>query len=273
VKGVDLAELSRVVQARAGLQLRGEKAYFAESRLAPLARRENAASVDELVQRLLTAPDERLLDAACEALAVTDTAFFRDPHVFRHLREEVLPELLARRPDGTLQVWCAGCATGQEAYSLAMLAQEAIDLMPSLKLEIVATDLSQRALEKAHSGLYTQFEVQRGLPIRYLLRYFDKTDEMWSVSQRLRSVIRWRRLNLMEARRSLRRFDLILCRNVVNYLEPATHGLVLEQFAPALADDGVLVLGPNEPAPEGFTETQSRMGVFRTHDAAKRAAA
>ncbi len=273
MKGVDLAELSRVVLERAGLQLRGEKAYFAESRLAPLARRENAASVDELIQRLLGGVDERLLDAACEALAVTDTAFFRDPQVFKHLREQVLPELLAARPDGTLQIWCAGCATGQEAYSLAMLAQEAVDLMPNLKLEIVATDLSQRALEKAHSGLYTQFEVQRGLPIRYLLRYFEKTDEMWSVSPRLRSTIRWRRLNLMEARRSLRRFDLILCRNVLNYLEPAARGVVLEQFAPALTDDGVLVLGPNETAPEGFAETPARLGLFRTSPTLNRVAA
>jgi chemotaxis protein methyltransferase CheR len=270
---MELAELSRIVQARAGLLLRGDKAYFVESRLAAMARRENAASVDELVQRLLSDEDERLLDAACEALAVTDTAFFRDPEVYRHLREQVLPQLLANRSDGTLYVWCAGCATGQEAYSLAMLAEEAVDRMPSLKLEIVATDLSQRALEKAHSGLYTQFEVQRGLPIRYLLRHFEKTDEMWSVSHRLRSQIRWRRLNLMEARRSLRRFDVIFCRNVLTYLDPAARAVLSEQFEPALAEDGALVLGPNEAAPEGFAETQASLGVFRTPDSARRAAA
>jgi chemotaxis protein methyltransferase CheR len=273
VNTADLAELSRIVQTRAGLLLRGDKGYFVESRLAPLARRENTASVDELVQRLLTGTEERLTDAVCEALAVTDTAFFRDPEVFRHLREHTLPTLLESRPDGVIQVWCAGCATGQEAYSLAMLALEAVDRSPQLKLEIVATDLSQRALEKAHAGLYTQFEVQRGLPIRYLLRHFEKTDEMWSASSQLRSQIRWRRLNLMEARRSLRRFDLVLCRNVVGYLDTNARGVLLQQFAPALADDGVLVLGRDEAPPTGFEETQARLGVFRAADSRKRAAA
>ena len=269
----DLAELSRIVQARAGLLLRGDKAYFVESRLALLARRENAASVDELGQRLLAGGDERLLDAACEALAVTDTAFFRDPDVFGHLRDHTLPGLLAGRAEKLIQVWCAGCATGQEAYSLAMLALESADTMPGLRLEIVATDLSQRALEKAHAGIYTQFEVQRGLPIRYLLRHFEKVDEMWSASPHLRGQIRWRRLNLMEARLSVRRFDLILCRNVVSYLDPAARAVLLQQFAPALADDGVLVLGQNEVAPTDFRETEANIGVFRASDPLKRAAA
>jgi chemotaxis protein methyltransferase CheR len=258
-----LVELGRRVQARSGLLMRGDKTYFAESRLAGLARRENAASVGELVERLAGEDDPRLLDAACEALAVTDTAFLRDPQVFAHLRAQVLPELAGARGDAPLQVWCAGCSTGQEAYSLVMLAADMVDAVPNLRLEIVATDLSQRALEKAHAGLYTQFEVQRGLPIRYLLRHFEKAGEMWSVGAPLRAQIRWRRLNLMEARRSLRRFDLILCRYVTSYLHPEARGGVLDQFAPALADDGVLIMGLNEAPPAGFRAAEAELGVFR----------
>ena len=127
-------------------------------------------------------------------------------------------------PSGVVQVWCAGCSTGQEAYSLAMLAEER---SPPVRLEMVATDLSERVLEKAHAGLYTQFEVQRGLPIRLLLKYFEKTGEMWSVSPRLRAAVRWRRLNLIEDRRSVRRFDLIVCRNVLSYFTPPMRERVL----------------------------------------------
>jgi chemotaxis protein methyltransferase CheR len=261
VSPADLAELNRRVQAHSGLTLRGDKAYFVESRLAALARREQAETVDDLVRRLFAAADERLLDAACEALAVTDTAFFRDPDVFEHLRTTVLPELSARRGGAPLQVWCAGCSTGQEAYSLAMLGLEMVAQTPDLRLEIIATDLAQRALEKAHVGLYTQFEVQRGLPIRYLLRHFEKAGDMWSASATLRSQVRWRRLNLMEARRSVRRFDLILCRYVTGYLDSAARGPLLGQFAPTLADDGALVLGLGEDTPAGFQEQVP--GVFR----------
>ena len=258
----DLAELSRRVQGRSGLLLRGDKAYFVESRLAILARKENAATVPDLVQRLLADGDARLLDAVCEALAVTDTAFFRDSATFEHLRRQVLPDLAARRGAEPLRVWCAGCATGQEAYSLAMLGLELAETIPGLKLEIVATDLSQRALEKAHAGLYTQFEVQRGLPIRLLLRHFEKSGDMWSARAELRTPIRWRRLNLMEARRSLRPFDLILCRYVAGYIDPEARVEMLEQFGPALSDDGALILGLDEAPPAGFREAAPELGVF-----------
>ncbi len=149
-----------------------------------------------------------------------------------------------------------------------MLAEE---LSPPLRLEIVATDLSERVLEKAHSGLYTQFEVQRGLPIRLLLKYFEKAGEMWAITPRLRSAIRWRRLNLVEERRSRRQFDLILCRNVLSYFAPELRERVLAQFLPALAPGGYLVLGPGEPGPIGFEAVGE--GVFRQPSEAGRVVA
>jgi chemotaxis protein methyltransferase CheR len=262
----DLDFLDALVRARCGLSLRGDKAYFAESRLAALARREGLGSTDELLSQLRTGDDERLAALAGEALAVTDTAFFRDGETFEALRT-VIADLAGPAAERPVQVWCAGCSTGQEPYSLAMLGEQ---MTPMPRLEIVATDLSERVLEKAHAGLYTQFEVQRGLPIRLLLKHFEKAGEMWAISPRLRAAVRWRRLNLIEPRRSVRRFDLILCRNVLSYFEAEVRERVLAQIVSSLAPGGVLALGQGEPPPPGLTPLGC--SVFRL-GAANRAAA
>jgi chemotaxis protein methyltransferase CheR len=238
--------LSELVRARTGVILQTDKGYFAESRLAPLARREGLDSVETLLANLRNHWDEKLAIATVDAMAIADTSFFRDRDVFDHIAKVMLPTVAAARPDGVVRVWCAGCSTGQEAYSIAMLAVQGEDQAPNLKVDIIGTDLSHRALEKAHSGLYTQFEVQRGLPIRLLLQHFERTGEMWRASERLRHAVRWRQLNLLEDRRSVRAFDILLCRNVIRYFEPATADRVLEQMASALAPDGFLVLGSGE---------------------------
>lgn len=274
MKSDDLDYLAALMRARSGVVLRGDGAYLAQSRLAPLARREGAGSVEVLVAALRDGAEERLLQAAVEAMAVADTAFFRDRGVFDALREQILPQLAATRPDGLLHVWSAGCSTGQEAYSLAMLADPAERKTGGARLDIVATDLSQRALEKAHSGLYTQFEVQRGLPIRTLLKTFEKSDDMWRVSERLRRTVRWRRLNLIEDRRSVRPFDIILCRNVIGYFDPETRNRVLDQMAQALAPDGYLVLGAGETASTGaWAPADPVLRIFRPDREAGLAAA
>ena len=263
----DVSFLEQLARESCGLSLRGDKVYFTESRLAALARREGLASVALLLDRLRQGGDEKLARAAVEALAVTDTAFYRDSAAFERLRREVLPALAGGGGEQTVRVWCAGCSTGQEPYSLAMLAEEST---PPLRLEIVATDLSERVLEKAHSGLYTQFEVQRGLPIRLLLKHFERAGEMWAISPRLRAAIRWRRLNLIEDRRSLRQFDLLLCRNVLSYFEPQVRQRVLAQLLACLSPAGYLMLGHDEPPPEGFVALGD--GVFRRAGEAKGAA-
>jgi chemotaxis protein methyltransferase CheR len=266
--------LAELVRARTGMVLRNEKEYFAESRLAPLARREGVESVEALIAGIRQHWDETLATAAVDAMAISDTAFFRDRAVFDHIGKVLLPALAETRPDGLVRVWCAGCSTGQEAYSMAMLAVQAQDQIPNLKLDIIGTDLSKRALEKAQSGLYTQFEVQRGLPIRLLLQHFEKTDDMWRASERLRHAVRWRQLNLLEDRRSVRAFDILLCRNVVRYFEPATSNRVLSQMASALAPDGFLVLGSGETtiAP-AFEDTGAGLRIFRKMRAQGQAAA
>jgi chemotaxis protein methyltransferase CheR len=266
--------LSELVRGRTGVILQNEKGYFAESRLAPLARREGHESVEALLNSLRRHWDENLATATVDAMAVADTSFFRDREVFDHIGKVILPTLASARPDGVVRVWCAGCSTGQEAYSIAMLGMQVESVLANLKLDIIGTDLSQRALEKAHSGIYTQFEVQRGLPIRLLLQHFEKSGDMWRAAERLRQAVRWRQLNLLEDRRSVRAFDILLCRNVVRYFDPAIADRVLEQMAGALAPDGFLVLGAGETtlAPS-LARDETGPGTFRKSSVEGQAAA
>ena len=223
----DLEFLCALVRARSGLVLAGERGFFAETRLSPLARREGVASVSDLVQRVKTGSDDRLMRAVVEAMLIQETAFFRDRTVFRALQDSILPALAAARRGKKLRVWSAGCATGQEPYSLAMAAD---DTATPLDLDIFASDLSGAGLEKAESGLYTHFEVQRGLPVRRLLQYFEPVDDAWRISPKMRQAVRWRRLNLVDEFKVGTPFDLILCRNVVENFDPAMRPKVLERL-------------------------------------------
>lgn len=257
----DMQVLAEIVAARSGLVLPPDQAYLAETRLAGVAHAEQLPGVDALLQALRTSPSEALLNAVTDALANSETVFFRDKPVFELLRDAVLPTLAATRPGGAVRVWSAACATGQEPYSLAMLAAG----LPGLKLDLCASDLSERCLEKARAGLYTQFEVQRGLPIVQLLRWFEKTEEAWRVRPELRQTVRWRRFNLLDDMSTLGRFDLILCRNVLMYLAPETRRRTLNRLAGALAPDGVLVLGASEAvceAPDMFEAGPGGPGLY-----------
>jgi chemotaxis protein methyltransferase CheR len=255
----DLEFVCALVRVRSGLVLTGERGFFAETRLSPLARREGVSSVTELVQRLKTGGDERLLRAVVEAMLIQDTAFFRDRAVFRALQDDVLPTLAASR-GRALRVWSAGCASGQEPFSLAMTA----DAAPvPLELDIFASDLSSAALEKAESGLYTHFEVQRGLPIRSLLRYFEPVDDAWRIVPKLRQTIRWRRLNLVDDFSVGSPFDLILCRNVLEGLETTIKAKVVAGLTRALAPGGLLLLGCREAPPAGY-QAAGVAGLYRS---------
>ncbi len=252
IKAGDLDFLTELARARAGLEMRGDAAYLAETRLDPVARREGAASAADLVSRARNGGDPRLLDALVEALTVQDTAFFRDKAVFELLVDQVLPELARTRPGRVVRVWFAGCGTGQEVYSLALLAAEraAADVAAAagVKLQLFASDLSARALQKARSGLYSHFEVQRGLPIRMLLRDFTKADDLWRVEAHLRSQVRWARINLMDDLARLGEFDVVLCRNVLGQFHAQAAAVALAALAERVAPDGRLILGAGEPA-------------------------
>ena len=252
-----VAELAR---RRAGLHVRPDRAHLAEARLAPVARRQGFADIPALVAAAREDEDGEAATALVEALASSDTAFFRDRQVFERLAGEILPDLARRRPDGVVRVWSIGCGAGQEVYSLAIAAAEANT--PGLQLQLFASDLSDRALQKARAGAYTHFEVQRGLPVRTLLRWFEKTGEAWRVQAQLRQGVRWARVNLMDDLSRLGMFDVVLCRNVLGALEAAAAHESLAKLEGLLAPDGVLVLGAAE-APELPESLQGAGGVFR----------
>ena len=238
-----LAELMRV---RAGHAIDRDKTYLMESRLAPVTRREGFASIREMLGVIRQRGDDRLAWCVVEAMAAGETSFFRDRKPFQVFREDMLPALAKARRGEPIRIWSAGCATGQEAYSIAMTLDEENAQHEGVSANILGSDLSSRALEKAQSGLYTQFEIQRGLPIRLLVKYFERHDEMWTLTPRLRSMVSWKRMNLNADFSTLGRFDVIFCRNVARQMEPAAARRLLDQMARALPRDGYLVLGAGE---------------------------
>jgi chemotaxis protein methyltransferase CheR len=241
----DRVFLAELAAARAGLEVDPGETYLIDSRLAPLARREAFETLADLVRALREQADERLTTAAVEALVSSETRFFRDRPLLERLWRELAPQL-ARRRDGPLRIWSAGCAAGQEIYSLAMLQAEAP--APTGRVELFASDLSERLLERARSGLYSSFEVQRGLSARQLVRHFENRDAGFQLARPLRHQVRWRRVNLLDDLTPLGTFDVVLCRNVLRGLTPAARARVVDSLAGAMAPDGVLVLGEGEAA-------------------------
>lgn len=266
---LDRELVARLCGERAGLKIDPDKSYLMENRLGPVARREGFGSVHEFVCAVRDRDEERLIWATVEAMSPAETAFFRDPRVFETLLGEVLPELARGREGGTLRLWAAACGTGQEVYSLAMALEEAAPA--GVTLELIGSDLCERRLEKAQAGIYSQFEVQRGLSAQRLVRHFEGLEEGFALSPRVRQAVRWRRVNLMEDLSRLGQFDLILCRNLTGYLREEARPRVLNNLEGALAPGGRLVLGPHEMSP-GLTADPGRPGFFHRPGKARAAA-
>lgn len=260
----EFALIAREVKARSGYVLTREMGPSIETRLMTLQRREGLSSLSELISNARN--DARMWDAIAEALAVPETRFFRDRAIFAHLRTAILPTLVKARAAVTpLSIWSAGCSTGQEAYSLAILLEE-LQREGHAGGEITATDFSERLLEKARAGLFTQFEVQRGLPIRTLITHFEKVSEVWRISDRLRALIKFERHNLLDDPSKLGRFDLVLCCNVLPGFDADGRRNALDNIAAALAPDGVLITGAEgvlETAPDAFAPLGENVGVYR----------
>lgn len=237
----------RFLKARSGLVLGDDKQYLLESRLGPVIRRIGLASLGQLAARLRENGVATLEQAVVEAMTTNESFFFRDKTPFDTFASTMLPALLRSRSESqTIRIWCAAASTGQEPYSLAMILSEQAAKLAGRRIEIVATDLSSEVLEKAKAGIYTQFEVQRGLPSRLLIKYFDKVDDHWVLSARIRQQVRLQRKNLITETRGSGPFDIVLCRNVVSAFDPSTARAVLEQVAGELAPDGYLVMGAYE---------------------------
>lgn len=239
--------IANLVKARSGMIVGPEKAYLLETRLAPLLRSESLPSLDALAARLHEPGTEMLALRVVEALTINETFFFRDIKPFDHFRDTTLPRLHAARPaDRIIRIWSAAASTGQEAYSLAMILSDAAPLLGGRRFEILGTDISREALDKARAGLYSQFEVQRGVPMTALVKHFRKEGENWRISEALRKAVTFREWNLLNDPRPLGVFDVIFCRNVLIYFDTATKKNVLEALIRQLAEDGTLYLGGAE---------------------------
>jgi chemotaxis protein methyltransferase CheR len=247
VTPADYDFLRSCLKARSGLVLSADKQYLVESRLLPVARKAGLANLGELVLTLKLAQDATLMTAVVEAMTTNESFFFRDKTPFEHFRSTIMPALLAsRRSSRSIRIWCAAAATGQEPYSVAMCLKEIEAKIAGWRIELLATDLSGDVLEKARSGLYTQFEVQRGLPIQLLIKHFSQSGELWEIAPDIRAMVRYRQLNLLADFSQLGTFDLIFCRNVLIYFDQDTKTDVLNRLARVTAGDGYLLLGAAE---------------------------
>lgn len=269
----ELALVAREVKTRSGAVLTKDMAGAVAIRLQPLARREGFASVPELIGAARIRADGALWNAIADNLAQSETRFFRDRQQFERLRTQILPAALSKRSGERVRVWSAACATGQEAYSLAMLIDEMRNDGMSPAVDIVATDLSERLLEKARAGLYTQFEVQRGLPIRKLIGYFEKAGDLWRISDRLRAGVKFEPHNLMKHPGALGQFDVIMLAHVLPAFDHETRIDVLRRISDALTPAGVLLLGSGEVLPEGCDCFTMEAGIARKPANARIAAA
>jgi chemotaxis protein methyltransferase CheR len=266
VTPLDYEFLRKLLRERSGLDLSSDKQYLVESRLIPLARRVGLAGIAELVAKIKTG-SEALTSEVVEAMTTNETFFFRDKIPFDHLRETILPALLqARASRRSLRIWSAASSTGQEPYSIAMCLKQFGAALAGWRIEILATDLSLGVLEKARAGIFSQFEVQRGLPIQMLVKHFTQAGELWQLNADIRAMVQHRQLNLMQDFSHLGTFDVIFCRNVLIYFDPDTKSGIFDRLARATEPDGMLVLGAAESVvgiSDAFKPYPERRGLYR----------
>jgi chemotaxis protein methyltransferase CheR len=270
----DFGYLRKLLKERSGLVLAPEKQYLAESRLLPLARRNGMHTLTELIAKLKTPQTASLTSDVVDAMTTNETFFFRDKVPFEHFRDTIVPALLAARArEKRIRIWCTACATGQEPYSLAMALKGMGAALAGYKVQILATDLCAEVLERARAGIYSQFEVQRGLPIQQLVKFFSQIGERWQIAPEIRAMVQFRTLNLLADFKPLGTFDLVFCRNVLIYFDQPTKTAVLERIARQMPDDGFLVLGAAETVvglTESFKPVADRRGLYAPNVAARR---
>lgn len=263
---LDYDFIRHAMKQRSGLTLGVDQHYFVESRLLPLARHAGLGGVGDLVLALKTGRDATLMTAVVEAMTINESFFFRDKAPFEHFRRVIMPALLvARRQSQAIRIWCAAAAGGQEPYSIAICLREMAKTIAGWRIEIVATDLCGGVLERARAGLYSQFEVQRGLPVKLLLKYFTQVGQRWQIVPEVRAMVKFRTFNLLADFASLGSFDVILCRNVLIYFDQDTKSDVLRRLAETISSDGYLVLGGSETAlglSDRFRMVSDKSGLY-----------
>jgi chemotaxis protein methyltransferase CheR len=246
VNAADFAFLADLMLRRSGLVLTPNKIPLVNSRLMPVARRFGFKKVDALLRELRYGR-EALARAVTEAMTTNESFFFRDPTAFENFEEVILPELLKRRAaTKRFRIWCNACAMGQEAYSLAMILDDHRLAERGWEVEIIATDINSESIARAREGLYAQFEIKRGLPLRRIVGHFAQEGSYWRISDPLRRAVSFRPFNLLDSFGWIGETDIVFCRNVLMYFDGHTRANVLDRLAAVLAPDGYLVLGHTE---------------------------
>jgi chemotaxis protein methyltransferase CheR len=236
-----------ILKRRSGLVLANDKSYLLESRLTPIARKHGLGSLQELADRVRKQTDEVLLSEITEAMTTNESSFFRDTRPFQMLRDHVLPNMRKNRSKNkVLRIWSAASSSGQEAYSIAMVLDEEASRFTGWRIETVGTDLSSEMIERSKAGIYTQFEVQRGLAIQMLVKYFTQRGDKWVISDKLRKNVDFKVWNLLEDLSPLGNFDIVFCRNVLIYFDQPTRSKVLDAISERMRSDGYLFLGGAE---------------------------
>ncbi len=266
MKVEDFDFLATLLKERSGLVLTRDKAYLLETRLMPVARQRNMKGLEELVDALRIDREEELATLVTEAMTTNESLFFRDTKPFDQFRDLVMPKMMQNRAGlKKLRIWSAACSSGQEPYSLAMMISENAAKLSGWRVEIVATDISTEMLAKAEAGMYTQFEVQRGLPITYLVKYFKQVGDKWQIDDKIRQMVTYKDFNLLKSPAALGQFDVVFCRNVLIYFDQPTKAAVLQNVAKQMPQDGILYLGGAETVlgvTDKFQPIQGYRGMY-----------
>jgi chemotaxis protein methyltransferase CheR len=273
---LDYEYLRKLLKARSGLMLSADKHYLVESRLLPVARRNGLSNLTGLVTKLKGPDAEPQIVEVVEAMTTNESLFFRDKTPFDQFRETIVPALLAARATTRrIRIWCAAASTGQEPYTLAICLKEMGKELAGWRVEILATDISTEVLEKAKSGIYNQFEVQRGLPVTLLIKYFSQVSEMWQIVPEIRAMVKFQPFNLLDDFSSLGVFDVVFCRNVLIYFDQETKIDVLNRIDAVIERDGFLALGGAETVvglTHAFKPVADKRGLYAPNPAGAKSA-
>ena len=243
----DFPVIASFLKDRSGLIIGEDKTYLLETRLSAILREHKIAGLSGLADILRQPGSHAVKDKVVDAMTTNETSFFRDSHPFETLRKSLIPSLIERRAGSrSLRIWSAACSTGQEPYSLAMMIKDNFPILAGWRIEIIATDLSPTVLDRARTGVYSTFEVQRGLPIQMLVRHFDQEEPNWRIKPEIRQTVTFRPLNLLEDFSVLGQFDIVLCRNVLIYFDQPTKTQILNGITRRIVPDGALLLGGAE---------------------------
>ncbi len=271
MKTVDFDIYKNLLYEKSGLVITTDKSYLLESRLAPVIKKWNIPDMVALTDKLRGVPDKKLIEEIVDAMTTNETMFFRDQKPFDKFRDLVVPAVVkAKGPNCTIRIWSAACSSGQEPYTLAITMKENAAKWAGIKFEIIATDLSKDILDQAKEGKYSQFEVQRGMPIMMLVKYFTQVGDNWVIKDDIKQMVKYSNFNLLDPMDQFGTFDCIFCRNVLIYFDQPTKGKILDKMVKRLAKHGYLFMGGAETVlgiTNSFRPLEGERGVYVPADA------